>query len=520
MRTILIVDDERMEREGIRHLIEAYKLPLIVQLRSNGNEALDLLRQQRFDILLTDIKMPFMNGLELARNARELSPGMKIIIFSAYGEFDYAVQAIHLQVVHYLLKPVVLEDFLSVVNEVITQCEEEEIRHSREADLLEGYEQVQRYEQDKALLDLLNGAASDQTRQTLSEAARERITLPLYMALIDYRTSLFISCDEAFRKLMRAAFGDDAYYLNLNEYQSVLFIKAAVHERQPDGWRPMWQRLKDRITEVFGELVFLTVGGKLHSWESARVELQRLEQLSEYKFFCDQSFVAYADDGEHALPILQGNDEPIEQTVLNVYAQIQQGGKERIEDALESLFDRFKYQSGYSNVYVKYTCTEIVKRLRSGEDYRGKAQFNLYVNELFQSQTLQQLRSVVFRAFFASSENSGDPDRESDKRAINLILNIVHAQYQNDICLDTVAEQIYLSPRYVSAIFKKEMGESFVKYLTEYRLSRARQYLRETNMKIKDIAEKVGYTDTSYFGMIFRRRFGMSPVKYREGRGQ
>lgn len=514
MRNLLVVDDERAEREGVRYLIEEYGLPLRTELRASGEDALEALREQRFDILLTDIKMPFMNGLELARQAKEIAPNLKIVIYSAYGEFDYAQQAIHLQVVQYLLKPVVVEDFLNVMRELIRQCDEEDAKQRREADLLEGYEQGQRYEQDKWLLDQLNGTAAALPRP--GNPAADVVRLPYYMALIDYRTPVFDRANEAFRRVMEQQFGDAAYYLNLNECQSVLFVSAVLHDRQPEVWRPMWQALKDRIAEAFGEPVFLLVGGRTEAWEASRAELRRLEQLGEYKFFYDQSLVGHAADGELALSVPDAGDEPIEQTVDNVYAQIATDETGRIEDALDTLFYRLKRQSAYSNVYVKYICTEIVKRLFRPDRSHHDTSFDRYVNAIFQSQSLLELQDIVIGVLRSQSGAAPGDTNDNDKRAIGLILKIVHTQYMNDICLESVSRQVYLSPRYVSALFKKETGESFVKYVTEFRLNKAKAYLRDTNMKIKDIAEQVGYTDTSYFGMVFRRHFGVSPARFRE----
>src|SRR5699024_10871916 len=111
MYKILIVDDESSEREGISFLIKKYEFPLKIVEASNGQEALDYVKEHHVDILFTDIKMPYMDGLELARNVYELYPDMSIIIFSAHDEFDYAKDAIEVRAVDYLLKPIDLDEF-------------------------------------------------------------------------------------------------------------------------------------------------------------------------------------------------------------------------------------------------------------------------------------------------------------------------------------------------------------------------------------------------------------------------
>lgn len=134
MHTILIVDDQFAEAETIATLIQRHRLPLQSATARNGEEALEWLRANRADILFTDIKMPLMDGLELARRARELYEDMQIVIYSAYGEFEYAQQAIGVRAVHYLLKPLDIEEFLQVMERTIALCERErELRLKLEA---------------------------------------------------------------------------------------------------------------------------------------------------------------------------------------------------------------------------------------------------------------------------------------------------------------------------------------------------------------------------------------------------
>ena len=122
---ILLVDDEREEREGVSWLIEKYQYPLEIMQASNGKEALQWIEKTKIDILFTDVKMPIMNGLELAKKVYETKPEIKIIIFSAYGEFSYAKQALEANAVSYLLKPIEIEEFQKVMVSVIESVQKE-----------------------------------------------------------------------------------------------------------------------------------------------------------------------------------------------------------------------------------------------------------------------------------------------------------------------------------------------------------------------------------------------------------
>ncbi|EGT3621062.1 response regulator, partial [Clostridium perfringens] len=122
MLKILLVDDEATEREGIEFLIKRYEFPLNIAKAVNGKEALEYIKKNHIDILFTDVKMPFMDGLELAKETFKYDPKIRIIIFSAYSEFDYAKKALEAKVVDYLLKPIEVDEFKRVMEEVIKSC--------------------------------------------------------------------------------------------------------------------------------------------------------------------------------------------------------------------------------------------------------------------------------------------------------------------------------------------------------------------------------------------------------------
>ncbi|MFD2328089.1 response regulator [Cohnella sp. GCM10020058] len=152
MHKILVVDDQRIERTGIQFLIREYRLELEVVEAENGEAALDYIRHHDLDILFTDIRMPFMDGLSLAEQTRKLKPDVKIVIFSAYGEFEYAKKAMELHVHHYVLKPVQDEEFLNAMRSVLELCEKEKQEKARTHRLMTEYRNaLMRGEAEKAL---------------------------------------------------------------------------------------------------------------------------------------------------------------------------------------------------------------------------------------------------------------------------------------------------------------------------------------------------------------------------------
>ncbi|MBN4049411.1 response regulator [bacterium AH-315-N14] len=270
MFKLIIVDDEKIEREGIKFLINMHKLPFDVVEAKNGIEALDYLKENPVDIIFTDIKMPFMSGLELSDKAKAINPSVKIVIFSAYSDFDYAKKAISIKVFDYVLKPVDENEFINTALKIIELCKQEKMEKENTDKILHGYK------------------------------------------------------------------------------KSLLYEKEESH-------------------------------------------------------------------------------------ILN-----------DIEN------------------------------------------------------------------------EKGDNSNEVSRKVIEDVIKIINEEYASDIGLEYIAEKVFLSPGYLSFLFKKELGNNLTKYITKYRLERSRDLLNDTNMKIVDISKKVGYSKQAYFCSIFKTYYGITPLSYRE----
>jgi len=161
MPKILVVDDQKIERTGIRFLIREYRLDLEVVEAENGEAALDYIRNHDLDILFTDIRMPFMDGLSLAEQTRKLKPDVKIVVFSAYGEFEYAKRALELHVHHYVLKPVQDQEFLDAIQSVLQQCKSEKEEKERTMRLMADYRKALRLEEKEQVEEYTLAMPSD-----------------------------------------------------------------------------------------------------------------------------------------------------------------------------------------------------------------------------------------------------------------------------------------------------------------------------------------------------------------------
>lgn len=506
MFTILIVDDEKIERDGIRGLIADMNYELRVTEAENGEKALEYLRLNLVDILLTDIKMPFMGGLELAEQASLAQPSLEIIIYSAYGEFDYARRALYTNASSYLLKPIDIEEFAGVMSGVIQKCADKATQQRRTAELMQGYQKGLEYEREKWLTDVLNGVQVIADADALPFGGQ-----PAALLLIDFKERFFDRSYEAFEQAAEQLTAGEYELLNLNEYQSVLMIPCPGSGGQK-RIRDMSEALAERIAERFYRHCCIVYSRVISDWQEVSACYEQMEQTLDYKFFFEDTVVLFAgDDLAGRVPEFVST----ETLMADINQFITHGEYAGAAKSIELLFSHLSRNGGSSAIYVKYLCSDLVRNAFEQSARRQKADFQQTIERIFKSDSILEVKQVLLQALSEIEPDNGPPD-ESKRHIVQQVIRIVEKDFREDISLEVIAGRVSLNPSYLSHLFKKETGQSLIKFITQQRLERARHLLDSTNMKIVDIAEHAGYWSSSYFCQTFKKYYGISPQKYRE----
>ena len=236
MPQILLVDDEASECQGVRFLIDKFKFPLTVSETSNGKLALEHIRKYHVDILFTDVKMPYMDGLELARQVRMLYPAIKTIIFSAYGEFEYAKKALEANVVNYLLKPIEVEEFKNVMQAVIDECVEDG-QYTEHSTLVMQVDSIIKSDYNKSIgLDYI-GEKVNLSPAYLSSLYKQETGVNIIKCLTDYR---MIKAKELLRNtnLKVIQIAKQCGYDNLSYFDRLFKNQCGVTPKQYREWKP------------------------------------------------------------------------------------------------------------------------------------------------------------------------------------------------------------------------------------------------------------------------------------------
>ena len=499
----LIVDDERIEREGLKKLIQRFQLPLRVSLATNGQEALEQLRARPADLLLTDVRMPFMDGLELSKRALAEHPHLKVVLVSGFSEFEYARTALQLGISDYLLKPVQVSEFLSNMNKVIAGLRAS--ASQKEEQLLRD-----QYMREHTLMMLVNGMPLESLRQRFQKA-EDTLFLDSYRSvfMLEFENLCFGKSDAGERLVayLEREIGLPFDFIYLGDSSGMILFRGAPAS---GGFAAIAERLYGWMASVFGYIFCIAVSGSIGQAQELVRAFGELEALLENRFF-SQSRVLYANKQTDfgSLPT-ELEEELLEQLQTMVAGRRFPQAKE----CLNRLRASFPSHRPFSHIYVKSIFSKILAEvLKDLPDVSAQRSYQL-VTRIYKAGSIAELADLLLPPLEALEERES-LSAGSGSRVSELVKQYVYAHYQEDLSLKSLASAVFLSPQYLSSVFKKETGGGLAKFIKDYRMKKAQELLRKTNKKIHTVCAEVGYSNESYFCKSFRECFGVSPEKYR-----
>ena len=535
MLKVFLVEDEVVMRNGIKNNIpweqEGFEF---VGEASDGELAYPLIKREKPDILITDIRMPFMDGLELSRLVKKELPQIKIIILSGYNEFDYAKTAISIGVTDYLLKPISSAKLLEAVKKVgdMIEKEQDNVR------LMERYEK----EMEENILQekhKLWGALASNRLSTI-ELLEKGQRLGMDFTASAYLVFLFKLMEEG------DATGCSDELNRASEKVNTLsgtWKKVLSFDRSPEGWAFLIKgESETEVLETFAEtkkelLNLVASYPKVEYFGGLGSIVQRIGDIqNSYKeaarafssrFFLDANQIA-----DSAEMVSLHNEEDGRIDVSKILSKkrehelvekfFKNGTVEEVDSFLDELFQGIGEQNCKSLLYRQYVVMDL---FFCATDFLGNLEIsteelpeecrdiNQIVEKAGNAQSLRHQIGILF------SETMILRDGHSKKKYSKLLEDakaFIDENYRHDdMSLNMVAAQVNISPSYFSTIFSSEMGQTFVEYLTHVRLEKAKELLMCSNMRTAEIGYEVGYKDSHYFSYIFKKVVGCSPKEYR-----
>lgn len=499
MTNVLIVDDEKIEREGLKYLLSREEGERNVFEASNGKQALQIIRSEDIQLVLTDIKMPHMDGLELSRRAKEENPALQIIIFSGYSDFTFAQEAIRYGVTEYILKPVNPEDFHKVIQKAEKVIEQRKKKESRE---IKGKNFLQNY--------LYSG------KLEILEKAKDMINLEKWNGwhcgiLLESDVAFFDTAEETLEEEIQKELRRVCFYLNLNARQSLLLFQDVYCDYQLVA-NHLYNFMKRKYRDSF----YLAVSRKFEGCECLPEILEQLEQQMEEKFYHPEKHVFSNEDDVLKLSVGEVQDSQIMQMISE---DITRKDTDQLRKHFACLKEKYHDNTQYSAMYIKFVFSNVIQELFQENQFSGERRLEHEIERLYNCRNIMEIVEVTednikeYEAFL-------DRSMSSSRNEVAAVKNYIYQHYEEDLNLEMLAEKVYLSSGYLSFIFKKETGMNLNRYIRVFRMEKAKELLCSTNMKVAQVSERVGFANVSYFCRSFREYYGSSPESYRKGTGE
>lgn len=478
----------------------------------NGKQALEILNQEQVDILLSDIRMPFMTGLELASALRERGSNITIILLTAYGEFSYAQEAIRQRVSDYIMKPVDPEEFYKVLDRAI-----EKVRDQKrvEVDMLENRESLLRYYLQGYLL---FGRGADLARLRQVEAETEsvhRVDDISAVMLLQADKPVFAAHLEQTKDIFARMTGRDPGYLIMEDDACYLFFfgKRTVNYRRIAG------KISEAFEEQFNLRCYLAVSEEVKDAGMLPQICQDLENEMDSRFYLPDIRVLPAEDpdGEETPGSVSG--EKIQVILGRMRENIHAHDADELQEDADQLVLEMVREARNSQMYVRFIFSELLRDLfREMGAERSSTEVES-IEKVFRVNTIEEVREI-FRQVIEEFRRSLARGEETQQNAVQFLTNYIRYHLNEDLSADILAEKVYLSPGYLSHLFKKETGQNLSRYIRSCRMEMAAKLLLETDMKVVQIAEKTGFRNDSYFGQSFREYYGKTPETFRREAGE
>lgn len=525
MLKVVIADDEARVCSLIRMLIDWEAIGLeLAGVASNGIEALKLVEKLQPDILITDIRMPGCNGLELIQQAKATAPQLEVIIISGYAHFEYAQSAIRFGVSDYLLKPINQQQLDNTLKKMAERCRKKKMLGNEIADLRKSSKEDALRLQVRLIGDLLSDSVGATDAQTLWETYRFKLEtgcLQLALVQIDYDdanvspTSLRI-LEEKTSPIFSQEMGSlcRTFVIHISDGLGAMLL--GFEETEKETVRKQLRKCLNQLRaqrDMFGKVEFsLAVTPPV-------TDVQRLHDAGKQaQIILKERLVQGTGKILEKMPqrFDWKNDQmlkPFRQAVLELSEGL---SVQPVEDAIDRLEQDVKKLNANGTEIYEAVRSAAHLFLQHPQVTEGKEKLERFTAAMAHTGWTDRLFALLRRTVITEAQELIARQQSAATRPIRLAKEYVLQHYQEPITLEKVCEEVGFSVSYFSSLFKKETGENFVHFLIRTRIERAKELLAQTNMSVAEICTQVGYSDLKYFTQTFRKETNLSPGQYRK----
>lgn len=534
MLKVFLAEDEFIIREGIKNNIDwqAHGYEFCGEA-SDGELAFPLIQKTRPDILITDIKMPFVDGLALSRLVKKELPETEIIILSGYEEFDYAKEAIQIGVARYLLKPIngetLLQEIDSVAEIILGKQKEKEIREKYQKEM----EENSLRDQMDLFQHLVTGDCSMEELLSVADKLDLKIMAPWYSIVLLKIQSMKHDYEEYSGSIVVV----DERIAKLAEPEHVLIFDRALEGRaflfkadSEDELLAYQKEYLGDVKEVLSGYVNLRyfggIGTPVNRLREIPASFEDASHAFAHRYLVAESCIL--DSGllmqegaveQEDFRISAVNPEQIDRTKMQEF--LRTGDLDEVVYFVDEFFGKLDGGAMKSRIFRQYITMDayfsIVDFLKGLGLQKDEIEAPDQDSSILQDEknAMEYIVRIMDKALVLR-------ERKASSRYEDVVSEVIHYiennYAQEELSLNLLASHVNFSPNHLSMIFSQQTGQTLIRYLTDYRMNRAKELLRCSSKKSSVISMEVGYKDPHYFSYLFKKTQGMTPTQYRGGR--
>jgi two-component system, response regulator YesN len=535
MLGIVVVDDEELIRKGLIKIITKSGMDIsILGEASNGQEALEVIRRNIPDLVITDVKMPKMDGIELIQQIELEFPGVRKIVLSGFDDFNYVRDTMRRGAMDYLLKPVDDVQLIDLLKKIESELEKEKEKKEKEINLKMQLDQslpllkeqfVQKIicETVTSLKDIERGLENYNIDLLKGEYQVLLISMDNHKAVYERlgaeeaRHKVFALRNISEESILRYASFVSCHYC------SGIIVAISISDKSVEDLNKVLMALYSNLTKDFDLQFSISMGRPVNSLTRLKESYDSAVSNLRFRFYNRKQTLLYAgtDDGlmegQSRKDHLAGFLENCEDRLKSCVELANPDTSTKIVEELCSRF--FKVMTdpvdalwALSDVFskIKRSVPEFEKALAEvlGFDYS-------YEKALGMFDTLEEVKKYTTSIYTGVIERIMEMRKRKDRKLVEAVKEFVQKHYCEEITLKRLAEAVYANASYICDLFKSQTGENFVEYLTRLRIEKAKSLLKDVRIKTYEVGQLVGYPDATYFSKVFKKMVGVTPSEYR-----
>lgn len=531
MLKLLIVEDNDLERNALANYFNWDIMGIqLVDIAYNGKDGLAKVKLHNPDIIISDVKMPVMDGIEMAKTVMQTNPNIKFIFSSGYDDAALLKEALQIRAHSYIMKPVDPEELTKVVTKLASLIINEKLENMEKSRIINQYKDNLEYLQEKFLKKLIfKEKAADNNEELYNQAnnLKLRISGIFKLILVELHNqdialyNVLKSSDRIIKDLKKDFINESIRFIDIEQDKIIIIVnylteKSTIFE---DVIKTVEMKLKGLNESNLNFTIGISESGtslfELHKlFVQCCMAVDRKIELGYGKIIQYESSENNQEAFNHSCKNIVKEeirtisdkifkDEPVEQEINNIISIISKSPGLKLENIKSAFISLFSYLA--------------INTERSGEDFEKivEDEMEIYKN-IICSNTIPDIVEYVNRMLKYLSSYLGRKKTNKDDYIVNEILNILNNEYNQPITLTYLSDRVYLSPNYLRILFKTKMHISIQDYLTNVRINKAKSLLKQNNHKVHEVGEMVGYSNKTYFNIVFKNYTNLTPGEYRK----